>query len=148
MLSFFKNLIFLFIYLLFIWKTWVGVWSWRRAWNGGSPEFKKWPENGSLKASTHQYYFPMWVPLPRVGQNMCHLQKFYVMSILYNIVCWSLISNFKAEAMGRSTRALKMDLRDPNLRSGSMWSRMRLDTAHSKQSCQTRIKALACPCRG
>ena len=50
--------------------------------------------------------------------------------------------------MGRSTRALKTDLRDPDLRSGSMWSRVRLDTARTEQSCQIRIRAPACPCIG
>ena len=42
----------------------------------------------------------------------------------------------------------KTDLRNPDLRSGSMWSRVRFDTAGTEQSCQFRIKAPACPCRG
>ena len=51
--------------------------------------------------------------------------------------------------VGCSTRALKTDLRDQDLSSGSMWSRVRPNfTARTEQSCHIRIKAPACPCRG
>ena len=46
--------------------------------------------------------------------------------------------------MGCSTQALKPDPQDPDLRSGSMWYHVKFDTAHSKQSCQIRIKAWPC----
>ena len=39
----------------------------------------------------------------------------------------------------------KTDLRDPDQ---CAWSRVRLDKTRSKQSCQIRIKAPTCPCRG
>ena len=50
--------------------------------------------------------------------------------------------------LGRFTRALKTYLRDPDLWSGSIWSRVKLDTARTEQSCQIRINSPAYPCRG
>ena len=50
---------------------------------------------------------------------------------------------------GCSTRTPKPVFRGPDLRSRSMWTRVRLShAARSKRSCQIRIKTRSCPCVG